>query len=50
MKVFLRISSVLGIIAALVGGYFLFMEETTIGLILTLGGLTSRHSPKIFSI
>lgn len=46
MKVFLRISSVLGIIAALIGGYFLLMEETTIGLILTLGGLYIAAFPE----
>lgn len=46
MKVFLRISSVLGIIAALVGGYFLLTGETTIGLILTLGGLYIAAFPE----
>ncbi len=46
MKVFLRISSVLGIIAALIGGYYLLMEETTTGLFLTLGGLYIAAFPE----
>ena len=46
MKIFLRVSTVIGIIAALIGGYFLLNEQTTIGLILTLGGLYIAAFPE----